>query len=826
MVARPSTPYRSANAGEFSADAQGRVDIKQYYSAGLAYKNVEPVPQSGFRQMGGSWKIGDWRKPLIARAITSPAISAGPHVGTQTVWTGTVAGAVAAVLVTSFAISAGTATFEVQAEIAGVWTKIAGPFAVATGAPVTRLAAFAPGAQAVATGLRIRATFSIPATVTIGSVAALEESGTALTPRYADLTTDEGAALLAIVTEGVADFFNDGGYVGSARLSAVTAAMLPDLGFYAEGRTIGVFHGELETERLFLATAGQLADWRVDLWPYAPVPTADLGGVYPTTADVWEVFIKWTDAVTALYISVTVDGESTPGLALKNAGVPTDPDLASSGSWDDLAAEIQAALVTMPALGAGVTVVQTDPSGGRNRKLTVTFGGDLAGEEYELGALIVNTSDASALAYHIEFGDTEFADVFSTLQGWPGFAALAQDRLGYGRIPSVTGALALSRIGEYFDLNTEAVTDQAARLDKLRSQTSETILHLKEGNFLLVFTDLGVYFATNRTIERNTPLNFVRASEIGAQPNAVPFDLEGTVYYVAIGPKGLAFASEGGKQLLSVLESPVTSTTSFQTDPVSLLASHLVDKLLRSVRQRPEGDLDAAKGWLMRSDGRLVAAQMIRNQEITGFCEWIAAGGGLVREIRIDGRNRLWLAVERGSKKTHELYDISIFLQDAIEAETDLAGLVAGLAAFEGDEVWALADGYVLGPFTVAAGAIDLEDPYDDVLVGRWQAPRFESMPHVYVTPADEVIFRPGRIHTAHLNIIGTTSIAIGANGETPEDVPLLETGDLTDAPVPAKTQLLTVSGLTGFVDGPTLVVTQTRPGALRVRDFAVGAKL
>lgn len=825
MVARPAAPYRSANAGEFSSDAKGRVDIKQYYSAGLAFKNIEPVPQSGFRQMGGTWRMGEWRKPLVSRAVTSPATSAGPHTGTQTVWTGTVAGAVAAVLVTGFAISAGTATFEVQAEIASVWTKIAGPFAVATGTPVTRLAAFAPGRQRVATGLRIRATFSTSATVTIGSVAAWEESGAALKPRFVDLTTDAGEAIIAAVTEGIADFFTEAGHVGAARLTEVTEAMLPDLGFYAEAATIGIFHGDLESRRLLLMSQSALNDWRSDLWPYETLPIADLGGVYAKTDDVWEVFTRVDGNATAVCIAYTINGEQSEALPVPSTtpGTPWDP-LGNLPDWTAYVAALQPILAALPGLSSDIAVSSYDIA--NNRVIVLTFDGDLSGEEYDVSAIVANTSDASALASHKQIGKTAFENLFSALRGWPGFGALMQDRLGYGRIPAVPGALALSRTAEYFDLDIEASTDQAARLDKLRSQTSELIVAMKEATFVLVFTDRGVYFINNRTIERNAPLNFIKASEIGAQPNCEPFDLEGKVFYVAIGPKGMADRAEGGQQLLSVAESVVSSTTSFEAAPESLLATHLVEHVIRTARQKPETDLDASKGWLMRTDGRLIAGQIIKSQEITGFCEWIAAAEGAVREIRVEGKNRLWLAVERDGIDTIELYDPGIFLQDAVEASTDLAGLVTGLAFADGDEVYAVADGYVLGPYTVAGGEIDLEDPYDDVIVGRWQAPRFESMPQVYVTPGDDVILRPGRIHTAHVNILDTTSIAIGANGEPPRDITLAEIGDPVDAPVPAKSKLITETGLVGSATGTTLVITQTRPGKLRVRDYAIGAKL
>ncbi|TIX80894.1 MAG: hypothetical protein E5V24_22790, partial [Mesorhizobium sp.] len=101
----------------------------------------------------------------------------------------------------------------------------------------------------------------------------------------------------------------------------------------------------------------------------------------------------------------------------------------------------------------------------------------------------------------------------------------------------------------------------------------------------------------------------------------------------------------------------------------------------------------------------------------------------------------------------------------------NLAGVISGLPYEDGAQLWAKADGFVVGPFTVAGGSIALGDAYAAALVGRWVAPRWESMPQVLVTPSDEVILRPGRIHTLYANIADTDSIAVGANGEEPEDV-------------------------------------------------------
>lgn len=824
MVARPASPTRSGNAGEFSPGAAGRVDIKQYYSAGLAYKNCEPVPQGGCRQMGGTWRRGRWRRPISAVAITSPVLSAGPHTGTQTVWTGTVAGAVAGVVVAGFDISAGTATFTVEAQVGGDWIAIAGPFAVTDpDRAETRCAAFAPGEQKSATALRVRASFSTSSTVAIGSVAAFGESGSAASPRYIALTHDDGTAYSLFVSAGIVDVFTGEGHVGAATVPAVTSGMLPDLDAYAEGRTVGLFHSELESVRLFQATPGQHHDWRADAWPFAAMPVADLGGSYAKTNDVWEIFLRWSaSTVDPLYLSVAVDGETIQTVFLKDGGGNAVSPEDGGADWAQLALDMQTALRALPSLGNGVGVVQV-ATGGYSYKYVVTFAGAQSGSEYQLSATVVNTANISALPVHLTVGETELEDVFSAERGWPGGVTLVQDRLIYHRVPAITGAMAMSAVGEYFDLNIKGQSPGAARLDKIRSVTNELLLAVKESKYMLVFSDRAAYFNTNRTIDRSTPPNFVKASETGIQPNCKPFDMEGMDYYVAINPEGLQNYAAGGKQLLSIVYDDVS--TSYNAEPVSLLATHLVDRIVRSARQRPLTDLDAARGWLMRTDGRLICGQFVRSQQIVGFCEWIAAAGGLVREIGIDGQNRLWLAIERMGGVSIELYDPALFLQDALEVLPDLAGVVSGLPYENGATVWAVADGYVLGPFTVSGGSIDLEDSYAGATVGRWQPPRHESMPQVYVNAQDDVILRPGRIHTAHVNVIDTTSIAVGANGEAVEEVALARAGD-PPGPPPPRTELVTVTGLTGAADGTTLVITQMRPGTWRWRDYAIGAKL
>lgn len=810
MVARGEKPVRSANAGEASEDFRGRIDVKQYYSAALRMKGFEPVPQGGFRLMPGSRCRGPARRPLSPLAVTSPSTSPGPHTGTQTIWSGTVAATVALVQIDGMSVDAGTMLVTAQVQLADLsWVSV-GP-AVTIGQNATnRTIAFAPRQGRAAVAARLRAVFSESATATIGTVGLFSESGTPTRPRYRDLRQGQADGYFIAVHAGFCDIWRNDAFVACVRLPSVTAGLLPDLDFYAEASTFGIFHEDLETVRI-RRVLGNDHEWVTDPWPYDGIPTADFGGSYAKTDDIWEIFIRWAIDV-EIYLQVTVDDEDIAAVPVRNnLGDPTTPP---SADWPGFAAEVEAALQALPSLGPDVSVSESNASG-TSRRLTVTFDGALAGREYNLTANVVNTAQASALPFHIQFGETDLEPVISATRGWPGSAALVQDRLGYNRFKSRKAAVALSEVAEYFRLNIEASGPNAARFDGLRTETAETVLKLKEAKYLLVFTDEKVWFATNRAISATEPPNYVVTYETGIRKNTEPVEIDQRIYFV----------SADGEMIHRAGYDEIEA--GFVADRETIINSHLVSDVLRTARQAGAAKTDATRMWILRGDGRLVQGQTIRSQDIfMALAEWLIADGGVARELGVDPLNQVCLCIERDGDLRHEVLDQTCLFQQAVTRATDLGGVASALPYPDGTTVWAQAEGFVFGPFTVAGGAIDLGDSFASVLIGRWIAPVYEDMPHVFVLPSDEVVWRPGRIHTVSANVIDTTSIAIGANGEPAEDFSLVEATDPLDQPMPGKTRLLTCSGITGSAIGTTVVFTQVRPGRCRVRDYSTGEKL
>lgn len=708
-IAGPGPLKSSCNAGEFAEELHGKVGLKQYYSAAMRMKNIEPVPQSGFRLAPGS--------VLVARA------NAAQNVFQQE-------------------------TLKVSPTRS--YTLI-----------------FSPGRCTI--------------------------------------------------------FRNDRVQVANLDLPALTAGLIGHLSVYGEADTVGIFHQTLKTIRL-VRNASDDRLWTVSDWPYEKLPEVDLGGTYPKTDDEWDVAIRWTGAATMLAVTLTVEGEQTKAVELRAGGAAVAPGSASGADWADLAARLQLEVQDLPSLGAGATVsYDAGQDQSSYRVLKVRFTGALSGREFSLTANIVNTVEASVLSYHREIGKTDGEPLVSSAQGWFAGMRLYQDRAAYFAPKAVPAAIALSEVGEYFRLNIEAGGSAAARLDKLRTQTSEEIIQLFESSHLLVFTTQGEWFAANRTLTKDEPVNYVSVSRNGVQRGVPVVEIEGRVYYVSGNERETGDAAQG-QAVYSAAYDDVS--TRYVSEPESLLAGHLIQDVDGGALQAKVRRNAAARWWLKDRNGRLICALVIRNQEIMAFVEWVPADGGRVLALSVDGQNQVWLTIERRGTVTHEVMEeseLNLF-QGAVRGQTDLAGRFSGqsgsLSIWEGRDVYARADGVIHGPLRVRAGKIDLTEPATEVVAGLWQPPVFESLPYFRLLPNEEVLMRPARLHSVTVNVIETESIAIGANGSAPQDVPLQPGTILHDRAPPPVTGPVRRSGLLGWTYGTTLTISQTRPGRLQVRDY------
>lgn len=822
MVARPGPRRASCNAGELSRDLAARPDIKQYYSGGLRYKHIEPVPQSGFRQMDGSRLIAPVRGAVAlassggAAALT--AVSAPGVVGTYTVTIPAACG----IGIVDLTADRGDFTFVLEYLSNNNWQALT-PAMDGRDGSITRFAFTQPGEVMALTAIRLRVvSLAAPTNISVGALT-VYVAGSAHPVRYIKLPVDDATGYMIAVGPGHADIWKKQEWVACVALPTVQASMVPNIEFYAELSTIGLFEKSLQSLRI--RRAGSDYEWSVDAWPYENMPDHDYGGTYDKTDDKWALFLRWADNP-RISIQATLDGEITAAIPLTDSN--DSPITGGSAGLQDirhfadaLAAELSSQAAFDGTIIATVPTFQSGLDG--YAEMIFTFGGVASGKAFNLEALVTNTSSASVLASHVQIGKTAGEPIMSSVRQWAAGAELLQDRQVYFDVGEERSALLFSRNASYFDLDIRSVADSAAILTRARGgATSEIVMAVTEARYLLVFTNRSVYFINNRVISRNEPLNYVLVSRVGIAPGTEPVELEGQIYFVSAETGDAANDNPG--QVYSLIYDEVK--TSFSPVPESLLASHLVSDIRRTAGQAASGERDTPRLWMLRSDGRLVCGKMIRSQEIMGLCEWLPAAGGVVEEMAVDHFNRPWLCVRRGGQLLHERMDPNCVFRSCVTAQGDFTGVVTGLPFEDGVEVWAKADGYYEGPFLVANGSITLHAPSDEIEVGFWEPFVFEDMPHVVIGRDDRVIERPGRVSGVHVTVEDTESLAVGANNSQPKPVMLVATGDPTDAPMPPKTGTFSVHGLLGVVRHPTVVLTQTRPGRARVVSYSVEERL
>src|SRR5690606_11694566 len=115
-----------------------------------------------------------------------------------------------------------------------------------------------------------------------------------------------------------------------------------------------------------------------------------------------------------------------------------------------------------------------------------------------------------------------------------------------------------------------------------------------------------------------------------------------------------------------------------------IINSHLVEGILRTVRQVGASDTEASRMWILREDGRLIQGQVITSQEIFGLAEWVSAGGDPVKELASDNKQDIRLCISRNGKPRHERLESTALFQQQVTVDSDLAGLVTGLPFEDG----------------------------------------------------------------------------------------------------------------------------------------------
>lgn len=589
-------------------------------------------------------------------------------------------------------------------------------------------------------------------------------------------------------------------------IAGLTAAMLPEMTVAQQLDTMLVFHRSLQSKRIIHTGA---SSWTVDNVPFEALPLYDYGGVYTNgVAAVWTLeFIGVADSdgtgpdITGIF-TLTVSGIETLSITY-NTNMTT------------LAGLIQTAILDLPNTGTGITC--TDGGNPAGTKVVITFGGaDNVGDGWAVTGRVTNKPDAAIISQKTTAGVAPGEALFSAARGWPHCGTFNSQRLLVGGWTALPNAWIMSVLGDYYNFDKRLTAANGPALIPMDVAGGELLERIVNNRNLLFFTSKAEYWLAERTLASTTAPNHVKASTHGTKRGVPIVENEGAAI----------FTHANGGVIGEFRYTDVEGN--FVAQDMSLLASHLVKNVVDQALRRATLSTDGNQLALVLGSGEARLATILREQEVTGFARF-TSGAGAFKAVVCNGRNELGWIVQRGATRRLERSEDGLLLDEAQSfAFAPAQTAVTGLSRFDGRQIWAIGDGHVFGPFTVAGGAIALPIACSAVTVGTFCPPRIDTLPMPRNIAPNLVLKRAARIHSVKISVMDTTSIAISTNGKPLQEIDLRRYGQPADVAELnwGFTGEITVRGLTGYADEPYLTISQTRPGRLTVRSFTREAQL
>lgn len=332
--------------------------------------------------------------------------------------------------------------------------------------------------------------------------------------------------------------------------------------------------------------------------------------------------------------------------------------------------------------------------------------------------------------YNNGFADNFRLGAWSTTYGFPAIVGFHSQRLIWGNSTYQPSTLWWSQPADYLNMApTEEdgqVIDTNAITVTMASGTTAPITWIRTGQVLLVGTSDGEHKIVPAGVGGISPTNIEQTleSEYGSLNPTIPFKF------------GVAtiFLQRGGNKIREMVYQ--FQYDSFNSKDISIISEHILRT--RSGTRSMECQQDPVSVvWVVCNNGDLVSVTYDRDQDIVAFTNHTLAGGGVVESIAVvpnTTRDDVYVSVKRTinsatvryvelltplfDKDTGDTLSTMNFLDCHLTYSGVPATSITGLAHLQAQSVYAVADGVVVGPFTVSGGGITLATAASVVKVG------------------------------------------------------------------------------------------------------------
>lgn len=316
---------------------------------------------------------------------------------------------------------------------------------------------------------------------------------------------------------------------------------------------------------------------------------------------------------------------------------------------------------------------------------------------------------------------------WSDTTGWPSCGDFFEDRLWLMSSAEAPDLVTGSRVGEYEDFAqtdpTGEVLDDSAIVVRLNSRKLSRVRWVSsDSRGLLLGTGSEEYALSAPNSEPMTARNFkARPATRRGSAEVEPVRVDNQVLFVQRSGRTL-------REFAFVFEND-----GYKSPSMSQLASHLgaIPFVEMDYAAEPHSLL-----WLRKADGSLVGMTYNRDEDVVGWHRHDLSGGSVealaVTPQKDQLQDALWVVVSRqidGQTRQYierlmpfwdfgDTLATAHFLDSALRYQGPEVNTVFGLQHLEGREVYGLADGYEVGPFTVADGSVTLPLSASNILLG------------------------------------------------------------------------------------------------------------
>lgn len=475
-----------------------------------------------------------------------------------------------------------------------------------------------------------------------------------------------------------------------------TAAQIPDIDIVQSADTIILVHPDVAPQKI-VRTSDTV--WAISTIPLTNVPQFDFDDASSPTP---------TSEVQVITFS---NQNTSDSYRLGLEGILTE-DIIFSNDQSTNAKNIRIALQDLPnTANSGISVVASSIT-----VYTVTFAGDSAKDWDLLTGTAVNTE---LVTFEVSTSETtpgvsRAEDVWSVTRGWPRTTTFHEARLYFGGSKSRPQTLWGSFVNDFFNFDAgRARADEGIDVT-LDTDQVNAIQGIISNRALQIFTTGQEFFVPQSPI---TPegIAVIPQTNFGSK-RVRPINIDGRTLII----------QRTGKAIREFVQSSDV-TNIYNSNSITLLASHIVLNPTRMAASKGSEDVDANYAYFVNSDGTLLIYNVLGAEGIVGFTLWNITGFNF-NDVAVVNDEVFVLLGDGSSSYICRMASTRV-ADLGVKKATPVNGIFTGLGHLEGKTVDIVGDGAFDGTAVVTGGQVTVDSDHTNTEVGLRFTPLIETMP-------------------------------------------------------------------------------------------------